>query len=137
MTTDYRYSYSSVNRNAYLIVINAIDRLQAMKDTLQTRLVLAREAAGLTQSQVAQKVGMSQPSYSDLESGRSKGSTLLPQIAFVLGVRPYWIATGEGPKDEQELLDVDERELLSAWRSLPPESRQLILTQFRALRPPV
>lgn len=105
-----------------------------MNETLQGRMIAARERAGLTQAQVAEKTGMSQPSYSDLEAGKSKSSTLLPQIAFVLGVRPYWLATGKGPELEGDDLDIDERELLDAWRSLPEESKALVLTQFRALR---
>lgn len=107
-----------------------------MTTPLKQRLKDAREARGLTQAQVAEKVGMSQPSYSDLERGDSNGSTLLPQIAFVLGVRPYWLATGAGPKDEQEMLETDERELVNLWRSLPEESKKVVITQFRALRPP-
>lgn len=108
-----------------------------MESTLQTRLKEARRAAGLTQPQVAEKVGMSQPNYSDLERGKNKSSTLLPQIAFVLGVRPYWLATGEGPRSEDELLDIDERELIAAWRTFALESKRTVLTQFKALRRPV
>lgn len=108
-----------------------------MKKTLQDRLKEARKEAGLTQTQLAEKVGMSQPAYSELESGKSNSSALLAQIAFVLGVRSYWLATGEGPKPESESLDTDERELIAAWRTLSQESRGLVLTQFRALRVPV
>lgn len=133
---NYRNSYSVVNRDAYLPKNSAGYRLLAMGDTLQSRLKAARIEAGLTQGKVAQSVGISQPTYSDLETGNSQSSTLLPQIAFVLGVRPYWLATGKGPKKEGELLDFDERELIAAWRELPEESKSLVLTQFRALRRP-
>lgn len=105
-----------------------------MERTLQDRLKSARKSAGLTQSQIAQKVGIKQATYSGLETGKQISSTLLPQIAFVLGVRPYWLATGQGPRNESDSLDVDERELIAAWRTLPEESKQLVLTQFRALR---
>lgn len=108
-----------------------------MKMTLQDRLKQAREEAGLKQEEIAEKVGMKQSTYSDLERGKSKGSTLLPQIAFVLGVRPYWLATGKGPKSENEILDQDEREIVAVWRTLPDNARVLLLTQFRALRLPV
>lgn len=105
-----------------------------MENTLQNRLIEARKAAGISQEDVAKQVGMRQPSYSELESGKSAGSKLLPQIAFVLGVRPYWLATGKGPKLEGDLLDAAERELIAAWRTLPDDSKALVLTQFRALR---
>lgn len=105
-----------------------------MKSTLQSRLKEARKDAGLSQGYVAEAVGMSQSNYSDLERGVNQGTGLLPQIAFVLGVRPYWLATGNGPRLESELLDSDEREIIAAWRTMREESKRVVLTQFRALR---
>lgn len=131
---DYRYSYLRVNRNTYLRGYRQAPMVLGMKSTIQSRLKEARIAAGLTQAQLAELVGMRQPTYSQLERGLSKSSTLLPQIAFVLGVQPHWLATGDGPRDEASLLDIDERELIAAWRTLPPDSKALLLTQFRALR---
>lgn len=105
-----------------------------MESTIQSRLKDARKKSGLTQAEVAALVGISQPTYSQLESGVSKSSTLLPQLAFVLGVRPHWLATGTGPREGDMTLDIDERELVAAWRTMPKSSKELVLTQFRALR---
>jgi len=107
-----------------------------MPNTLAYRLREARTAAGLTQKDVAERAGMGQPNYSDLERGKNVGTTLLPVIAAVLGVRGYWLATGDGPRDAGDELDIDESEIIALWRAMPPQSRELLLLQFRALRPP-
>ena len=107
-----------------------------MSSTLKDRLLEARKASGYSQRELAEKVGMKQSTYQALEavSGKSQGTTLLPQMAFVLGVNAYWLATGEGPKEQGSLLDSQERELIDAWRLLPEQSKQTVLIQFRALR---
>ena len=48
--------------------------------TLAERVKLARQKAELSQAQLAQKIGIAQPSLHDLESGRTKSirsSTLI------------------------------------------------------------
>lgn len=66
---------------------------------LKDRLKLARKRRKLSQPQLADAVGMSQSNLSDLETGKSKGSGLLPQIAKELKVNALWLATGEGPME--------------------------------------
>lgn len=107
-----------------------------MSSTLQERLLEARKISGYSQQQVADKIGMKQPTYSALEKsgGGSKRTTFLPEIAFVLGVRAYWLATGEGPREEGDLPDLKERELVNAWRTFPDESKEAVLSLFRTLR---
>ena len=68
-------------------------------DTLQKRLREARKKAGLSQSQVAKKIGISQPTYSELESGKSKSTTFLPQLAVLYNVSAIWLAEGKGTAD--------------------------------------
>lgn len=63
---------------------------------LKDRLKEARKTAGKTQKQVVEGAGISQPSYSNLESGRSISSRYLTQIALYLNVDPVWLATGKG-----------------------------------------
>ena len=65
--------------------------------TQSQRLKDARLKAGLTQKQVADAVGIKQPSYSYLEKNDNAGSSLLPDIARVLKVDPMWLRTGEQP----------------------------------------
>lgn len=63
---------------------------------LKDRLKYARKEATKTQAQVADAVGIAQPTYQQLESGKSQASAFLPQIASYLGVDALWLATGAG-----------------------------------------
>lgn len=59
------------------------------------RVAQARKRAGLTQKELAPKVGMSQSNLSELETvAHESGKTA--QIAHVCRVDAYWLATGEG-----------------------------------------
>jgi transcriptional regulator with XRE-family HTH domain len=61
---------------------------------MQERLKAARKHAQLTQVQVAEKLKgiMTQQSLSQLESGETKGSFYIVQIALACGVEPVWLA---------------------------------------------
>lgn len=56
----------------------------------------ARRYAGLTQKQLADAVGIRQPTLSDLEKGDSRSSAYLVQIARACKVNADWLATGRG-----------------------------------------
>lgn len=62
--------------------------------TLGQRLKESRLKAELNQAQVAEAVGIKQPTYQALETGKTKKSSFLAEIATVLGVDAYWLATG-------------------------------------------
>ena len=64
--------------------------------TVGSRIKEARRYLGLSQSELAKKVGLTQATLSDLESDKSKGSSRLASIAHALKVRPYWLETGRG-----------------------------------------
>ena len=57
---------------------------QATVDAMKVRswLIELREAAGMTQGQVAEEAGISQPSYCDIENGRSNPK---PETAMKIG----------------------------------------------------
>ena len=63
---------------------------------LATRLKAARKKAGKTQLEVATKVGMSQPAYQALESGRNQKSAYLPEIANFLNTDLSALLNGDG-----------------------------------------
>jgi transcriptional regulator with XRE-family HTH domain len=66
--------------------------LTGLMDTLGTRLKAAREAAGLTQQQLAERVGMSgQQAIQAIETGKSKNPTKLVDIARACGVTPEFL----------------------------------------------
>lgn len=60
------------------------------------RLDLAMKEAGYTQGKLAKDVGMAQSSVNKLLNG-ANGSRKTVEIASVLGVRPEWLSTGDGP----------------------------------------
>lgn len=70
------------------------------KSKYSERLIEAMKAAGLTQGALAQAVGMSQSSIWKLTSGVASGSRKTVEIAKVLGVRPEWLANGDGPETD-------------------------------------
>ncbi|MCV2444775.1 LexA family protein [Acinetobacter bereziniae] len=66
---------------------------------LKDRLKFARKNAKKSQKDVAEHVGITQPTLSQLESGLISSSTYLPAIAKFLNVDAYWLQTGEEPEE--------------------------------------
>lgn len=67
------------------------------------RLREAREAAGLSQGQVAKKIGMHRPTISEIEAGRRKISAEeLDTFANLYGVSIEWIVSGTSGNTEED-----------------------------------
>lgn len=64
--------------------------------TLAERLKTARSLARLTQEDISALTGMSQPAVQKIESGKTKRTTYIQELANVLGVSSEWLATGQG-----------------------------------------
>ncbi len=71
------------------------DTIVLMRSEFGSRLYIARKYAKLTQSELAKRVGMSQPNLAELES-KGQASGLTPAIAIVCGVSVQWLAYGIG-----------------------------------------
>lgn len=67
--------------------------------SIGTRIKQLRKEAKLSQIELAERVGLKQSTISDLEVGKSTGTTYLAQIAQVLGVNALWLETGKGARD--------------------------------------
>ncbi|MBF0422088.1 MAG: helix-turn-helix domain-containing protein [Magnetococcales bacterium] len=67
-----------------------------MTNTLSDRIQQARKHAGLTQKELADKVGISQTAVHKLECGRSRSSRRTVAIALTCGVDPIWLDNGRG-----------------------------------------
>lgn len=67
-----------------------------MSETLAARIKRARKHAGLNQTELAERVGLSQQQISSLETGAAEETTALVKIARVCGVNPFWLDSGEG-----------------------------------------
>lgn len=63
---------------------------------LSERIKAARQHAGLTQRELAEKVGIAQTAISQLESGKTLRSSYLYEISKACGVAAMWMATGTG-----------------------------------------
>lgn len=61
---------------------------------LGQRLKTSRLEAGLNQKQVADAVGIKQPTYQALESGKTKKTAFIAELASVLNVDVHWLANG-------------------------------------------
>ena len=62
---------------------------------IAARLRRAREAAGLSQGQVAKRLQLHRPTISEIEAGRRRvGADEVAQFADLYGVSAEWITTG-------------------------------------------
>lgn len=68
--------------------------------TLAERLKKARKHAKLSQTAVAEKINISQPSYSALERGESRTTSKIIELANLFDVNAEWLDSGKG-----EMLD--------------------------------
>jgi len=72
----------------------------AIMDKVGDRLKRAREAAGLTQQQLAEKIGATRSAIAQVEGGmtNSLNAENLAKAAKELGKAAVWLANGEGPE---------------------------------------
>jgi transcriptional regulator with XRE-family HTH domain len=106
---------------------------------LSDRLKWARSRAGVSQAAVAEAVGISQPTYSDLEKGRQRTTGVLPQIAAFLGVEALWLAAGKGAPCEEDSMPsppgYSDQEYQALVEGLPPEMVQEVVKKYLASLP--
>jgi len=73
------------------------------REALKDRLSRARQAAGLTQAQLAKASGVTQQMISKLETGQSAETTGIVSLARALGKSPDWLESGIGQEDAPQL----------------------------------
>lgn len=100
----------------------------ATPSTLAERLVQARSRTSYGQDAVARLVGLSQPSYSALETGKSKATTKIGSLAHVLGVDAYWLETGQGGAERFVV-----REPSAQYGSPPSSEEAQLIDWYRGL----
>lgn len=88
-----------------------------------------RDAAGLTQEQLADRVGLTGRAIGAWESGRAKPRIdKLQQLADYFGVSPHWLLDGDAKVE----LTASELELLNLFRSCSDVGRGVILDSARS-----
>ena len=65
-------------------------------DTTSERLEHVLKTAGMTQVELAQRLGVSQQAISRVCTGFTKNSKLIVPICQELGANPTWVLSGEG-----------------------------------------
>lgn len=101
-----------------------------------TRIRALRKAKGWSQAKLAQLVGISQASLSELETGEShapSGNALLA-LAKHLETDPEFILSGRASPVSEPVKDLEEVEILKLWRELSQDHRTAVLATARALR---
>ncbi len=94
------------------------------------RLSTAREAAGLTQEQVAKAVGLTVSTYRSYEKGRARVPVdLLPQLAEVFGRSLYWMHGLSDPRG----LSGDEQQLVTIYQKLRESAKRMVMTLAQSL----
>jgi len=92
--------------------------------TFGDRLAAARDGAGLTQSDLAKRLGVKKATLDDWENDlKEPRANRLSMLSGLLGVSLSWLLTGEG-----DGVDAPEEEVLADPDALA------ILTEIRALR---
>ena len=94
---------------------------EPVKDRIARKLRELREASGLTQDQVARKIGISQASVARYETGASEPTVdMLDLLAQIYRVDLFDIISS--PQEVETI-----RSYLAALRSLPEDRRQEVL----------
>jgi len=94
------------------------------------RLRAARLRADLTQEQLSKRVGISQSTLNELES-KGQGSMYTAQLAYALGVRALWLASGEGGMEDRQRFSDEATELAMKLDAMGEKQRQWMLDQIQ------
>jgi transcriptional regulator with XRE-family HTH domain len=103
------------------------------REAIASRLRAAREAAGLSQGQVARQLKMHRPTISEIEAGRRRVSVdELAEFANLYGVAMAWLSCSESSSVDpaEDRLKLAAREL----SRLKPEDLNRLLDLLQSLR---
>jgi transcriptional regulator with XRE-family HTH domain len=93
------------------------------------RIATRRENKGLSQSQLAALAGISQPSLSAIETGKTVRVTAKTFVGICRALETTWEFLWDGSEQSGE----DEAELLAIFRSLEPPDRKAVLYSARTI----
>ncbi|QBH98776.1 helix-turn-helix transcriptional regulator [Limnobaculum zhutongyuii] len=110
--------------------------------TLAQRLRIAMAEVGITQSSLAEKVGVSQATIQKIVTGKTTRTVFLLPIAKVLNIRPEWLENGDGemrdstnnkPRDGVSVSEAVGRPI-KAWDSSDPlEDEEVEIPYYKSI----
>lgn len=96
------------------------------------RLYDARTAAGLSQTELAKRIGLTQGTIGELEVVGS-GSSKTTELALTCGVRIEWLASGTGPmRDTTPKISKEVLALAVSIDALPEPDRSAVIRLVRS-----
>ena len=104
-------------------------------ETTGERIRRARKAAGLTQAELADKIGVKFSAIHKYESGavvNLKRETIAA-LAAALNVKPSWLMCMEDEQAPSDNQPEDVMLLVSLFEKLSPEGRRLVIAQLRGI----
>lgn len=87
---------------------------------------MAREYAGLTQQELAQRSDLKQQQVSQLETGEIKSTSKINRIALACKVNPFWLSDEIGDMVDETRLTEEEKIHLALHRAASPKTRQTV-----------
>ncbi|MFL0579162.1 helix-turn-helix domain-containing protein [Dietzia sp. 179-F 9C3 NHS] len=69
---------------------------------LPVRLLVARQTAGLTQTELAKLIGSARQTVQNYEAGKSPRRATVMAWAMATGVNATWLLTGEAPPSDDD-----------------------------------
>lgn len=103
-------------------------RIKGEADGFGARLAALRKQAGITQTALAQEIGISQRMMAYYEgTGAFAPANLLPALARVLGVSVETLLGTETAKRKSKAVDTRMQRRLQQISNLPPEERRQIM----------
>jgi transcriptional regulator with XRE-family HTH domain len=111
-----------------------VDNIRTVEPKLTTRTEIGdrlrsrREYLGLTQQDVAARLGVSRVAYTQYETGRNEMAvTDLPRLGVILKVAPAYFL------GDEDIVDVAESDVLRYYNGLPPTLKNVARQQLKAL----
>lgn len=111
--------------------------------SMGSRIRKARQAAGISQADLAEALGITRSACSQWESDQGTGPRRerLEVLAAELGVSYEWLATGRdgavpGKVGEAlpSYLTADQQEMLALYKALKPKQRKALLAFLQAVK---
>lgn len=102
---------------------------------MKKRLKQARKAAGMTQKEVAERLGITESTYCGYETGkRQPDAVKISAIARVLGVSGDYLLGLEEGQPPLSTETEQERELLLLFRDMSDDGKAALLVAARAIK---